>query len=150
MVLAIFGCALVPNTGGTLHWDVDTGEVDCGVRAPVGATSATVMLGILAGYGAYKVHHPDVQQRDQYGYPSNVALGPDFYRGVEYFAGATALVSAAVSVPEWVSYARCSGTADLVHAIVTARDCATVRRLERTSVAAIPTCSGRCARARHR
>lgn len=129
LVVTSAGCALVPNTG-TVHWDIDTGEVDCQAGGPIGATVATATLGFLAGYGAYKVDHPDVQQRDQYGYPSNIVHGPDFYRGVEYFAGGTALVTAAVSVLEWAAYARCSGTGDLVRAIVSARDCATVLRLD--------------------
>jgi hypothetical protein len=129
-VLAIAGCALIPDPAGPRHWDVDTGEVDCSLGGPVGVSLATASLAALAGYGAYKVHHPDVQQRDQYGYPSNVALGPDFYRGVEYFAGGIALVTAAVSVIEWVQYSRCSATADLVHGLVTARDCTTVVQLD--------------------
>ena len=53
LVVASAGCALVPNTG-TVHWDIDTGEVDCQAVGPIGATVATATLGFLAGYGGMK------------------------------------------------------------------------------------------------
>ena len=131
LLLACGGCALVPKQEPR-HYDIDTGEAECETRRPMAATGSTVVLGMLAGWGAYKVRHPDVQQRDMYGYPSNIALGPDFYRGVEDFSGATAIVTAAVATLEWAGYAHCSRTADLIQELVNARDCPTVLRLDAT------------------
>src|SRR5262249_20049100 len=82
--LVLSACAVMSNGQSPRHWDVATGEVDCPTKTPIAATVATLALGVIAVGAFYKIDHPDPQTYDQYGYPNDVALGPNFYRTVAY------------------------------------------------------------------
>ena len=112
------------------HWDPETGEVDCPVKLPIAATATTVVLGVVAAGAFYKLYHPDPQTYDQYGYPNDVALGPNFYRTVGYASAGAGAIAAAVSAIEWSGYARCHRIDSRVRALVGAHDCATVVQLD--------------------
>ena len=125
-MVALTACAAVPHV-----WDRATGEVDCPLRTPVLATVATALLATAAAGEFYSAAHPTPQTYNQNGVDTSYFTpGPDLDRAMGYAAVGASVLTAAVSTIAWTGYARCRRVDDRMQAMVAARDCATVVRLD--------------------